>query len=199
MNPALRLIGKLNHSDSGSSEGQFYDGEFTEAVFGTALRPVVHDRFNALLKLTYFYNVPTVEQVALHDTPVEFIQRSRIASLDLSYDIGTRWSVGAKYASRTGELSLDRATRVFFDNGATLIVLRADWEFKEGWEALIETRRLDVVDLGEQRSGALLVVSRSLGSHVKLGIGYNFTDFSDDLTDLDFDHRGAFLSLTGAL
>ena len=56
---------------------------------------------------------------------------------------------------------------------------------------------LQCVRLG--RRGALLVVSRSLGSHVKLGIGYNFTDFSDDLTDLDFDHRGAFLSLTGAL
>ena len=27
----------------------------------------------------------------------------------------------------------------------------------------------------------------------------NFTDFSDDLTDLSFDHRGTFLSFTGAL
>jgi flagellar motor protein MotB len=199
LNPALRVIGKINHSDSESSEGQFYDGEFTEAVLGTAFRPVAHDRFNALLKLTYFYNVPTVEQVALHDTAVEFVQRSRIASVDMSYDIGTRWSVGAKYATRVGEVSLDRVSQVFFDNGAALVVLRADWEFKEGWEALIETRRLSMTDLGEQRSGALVVVSRSLGSHIKLGLGYNFTDFSDDLTNLSFDHRGTFLSLTGAL
>jgi hypothetical protein len=34
---------------------------------------------------------------------------------------------------------------------------------------------------------------------VKVGVGYNFTDFSDDLTDLSFDHRGAFLNVTGAL
>jgi hypothetical protein len=34
---------------------------------------------------------------------------------------------------------------------------------------------------------------------VKLGVGYNFTDFSDDLTDLNFDDRGAFLNVTGAL
>jgi len=199
INPAFRLLGKFNFSESESTEGQFYDGEFTEAVIGAAYRPVRNDRFNALLKYTFFYNLPTVEQVALHDTSVEFIQRSRITSVDVSYDIGTRWSVGAKYASRTGEVSLDRINRTFFQNGATLIVLRTDWEFKENWEALIETRTLNMPDLGERRRGALVVVSRSLGSQIKLGIGYNFTNFSDDLTDLNFDHQGAFLSLTGAM
>jgi hypothetical protein len=54
-------------------------------------------------------------------------------------------------------------------------------------------------DIGDRRSGALIVVSRYIGRHIKVGIGYNFTDFSDDLTDLDFDHKGAFLNFTGAL
>ena len=80
-----------------------------------------------------------------------------------------------------------------------LVILRADWDYREGWDAVIETRMLDMVDLGEKRSGALVVVSRQLGDHVKLGIGYNFTNFSDDLTDLSFDHQGGFLSLTGAM
>ena len=26
---------------------------------------------------------------------------------------------------------------------------------------------------------------------------YNFTDFSDDLTDLSYDHQGAFVNLIG--
>ena len=54
-------------------------------------------------------------------------------------------------------------------------------------------------DLSDKRSGALVVVSRYLNPHFKIGVGYNFTDFSDDLTDLSFDHRGTFLSLTGAM
>jgi hypothetical protein len=29
---------------------------------------------------------------------------------------------------------------------------------------------------------------------VKVGAGYNFTDFSDDLTDLRYDHRGVFVN-----
>ena len=64
---------------------------------------------------------------------------------------------------------------------------------------MVETRLLDMSDIGDKRSGALVVVSRYLGRHVKFGVGYNFTDFSDDLTDLSFDHHGTFITLTGAM
>jgi len=37
------------------------------------------------------------------------------------------------------------------------------------------------------------------GDNLKIGLGYNFTDFSDDLTDLNYDHRGVFLNLTGSM
>jgi predicted porin len=199
LSPAFRLLGKLNHSESESTQGQFYAGEYTEAVFGSAYRPVTNDKLNVIAKYTYFYNLPTTEQITLRNTAAEFVQRSHIASVDVSYDIRPKWSIGAKYAHRVSEASLDRENPQFFDNGARLMILRADWEFRKDWEALLETRVLDMTDIGDQRSGALLVVSRYLGDHVKLGLGYNFTSFSDDLTDLNFDHNGAFLTMTGAL
>jgi hypothetical protein len=77
--------------------------------------------------------------------------------------------------------------------------LRTDFRFKEDWEGLVEARVLKMPDLSDQRAGTLVVVSRYLNPHFKVGVGYNFTDFSDDLTDLSFDHRGVFLNLTGAL
>ncbi|MGD8808909.1 MAG: OmpA family protein, partial [Gammaproteobacteria bacterium] len=129
LTPAFRLLGKLNHSESESSQGQFYAGEYTEAVFGTAYRPVYNDRLNLMAKYTYFYNLPTTEQVTLQNTAAEFIQKSRIASVDVSYDIKPRWTVGGKYAYRISEASLDRENPQFFDNGAQLMILRADWEF----------------------------------------------------------------------
>ena len=199
LTPAFRLLGKLNHSESDSTEGSFYAGEYTEAVIGTGYRPVTNDRLNLMAKYTYFYNLPTSEQVTLRNTAAEYVQKSRIASVDISYDIRERWSIGGKYAYRVSQASLDRENPQFFDNGAQLMILRADWEFREGWEALIETRVLDMTDIGDRRSGALLVVSRYMGPHVKLGVGYNFTNFSDDLTDLQYDHRGVFLTMTGAL
>ena len=102
-------------------------GGFTEAVVGFAYRPVEHDRLNALVKYTYFHNVPTTDQVILEDTPVEFIQRSHIGSLDLSYDLTRTLTIGGKYAYRRGEVSLDRESRQFFDNDAHLYILRGDW------------------------------------------------------------------------
>ena len=96
-------------------------------------------------------------------------------------------------------MSLDREDPTFFDNNANLYVLRGDYRFLENWEVLVEARLLDMPDLNEQRSGALAAVSRYLGDHLKLGLGYNFTDFSDDLTDLSFDNKGVFLNVTGTL
>ena len=197
--PGARLLGKLNHSNSKSSLGTFYDGGFTEAVLGFAYRPVRHDRMNALVKYTYFYNVPTTDQITLQNIAAEFIQKSHIAAVDITYDLTPAVSIGGKYAYRLGQVSLDRESPQFFDNGARLIVLRVDWRFRENWEGLIEARVLDMPDLSERRSGALVTVSRYLGDHLKVGVGYNFTDFSDDLTDLSFTHQGVFLNLTGAL
>ena len=196
---AGRLLGKLNHSDSESSLGTFYDGGFTEAVVGYAFRPVYDDRLNVIAKYTYFYNMPASEQVGLQNVAIEFIQKSHIAAVDVTYDITPNLTVGGKYAYRLGQVSLDRENPEYFDNTASLIVLRGDYRFRENWEVLLETRLLDMPDLNEQRLGALTSVSRYFGDHVKVGVGYNFTDFSDDLRDLDFDHKGFFLNVTGTL
>jgi hypothetical protein len=199
INDSGRLLGKLNHSDSESSQGTFFDGGFTEAVLGYAYRPVYNDRLNALVKYTYFYNMPTTDQVTLQNVAAEFIQKSHIASVDVTYDITQNFSLGGKYAYRTSQVSLDRDNPVFFDNNANLYVIRGDYRFMKNYEVLVEGRMLDMPDLGERKTGALAAVSRYVGDHLKVGIGYNFTDFSDDLTDLDFDHSGFFLNITGTM
>ena len=199
VNPGARLLGKLNHSISESSLGTFYDGGFTEAVLGYAYRPIHHDRLNALVKYTYFYNVPTTDQITLQNIAAEFIQKSHIFAADITYDLSPRFTIGGKYAHRLGLVSLDRENPEFFANNADLYVIRGDYRFRENWEFLLEGRLLSMPDLDERRSGALATVSRYLGDHLKIGLGYNFTDFSENLTDLSFDHHGVFLNLTGSM
>lgn len=199
LTPDWRVIGKLNHSVSDSSLGEFYGGGYTEAVVGYAYRPVRHDRVNALAKYTYFYNVPTTDQVALQNTAVEFIQKSHVAAVDLTYDVTADWSIGGKYAYRLGQVSLDREQPQFFDNTARLAVLRVDWRFHPGWESLVEGRMLDLPDVGQRRGGAVTAIYRYVGKHLKVGGGYNFTDFSDDLTDLSYHHRGFFVNVIGTM
>jgi flagellar motor protein MotB len=199
LSPDWRLIGKLDHAVSNSSQGEFFDGGYTEAVLGYAYRPVRNDRFNALAKYTYFYNVPTTDQVTGQGVPAEFIQKSHVAALDLSYDLTERWTLGGKYAYRLGQASLERVNPQFFENSAHLVLVRADWRFLEGWEGMIEARALELPDLDERRGGALLAVYRYVGRHFKVGAGYNFTDFSEDLTDLSYEHQGVFLNAIGAM
>jgi flagellar motor protein MotB len=199
MSDDWRLVGKLNYAHSDSSLGQFFDGGYTEAVVGYAYRPVAHDRLHALAKYTYFYNVPTTDQVTLENTPVQFVQKSHIASVDVTYDLTENWSIGGKYAYRLGKVSLDREDPKFFDNDAHLYVLRTDLRVREHWEGLVEARMLHLPDLDERRVGALVGIYRYLGEHFKVGVGYNFTDFSDDLTNLDYDHQGVFINLIGTL
>ena len=199
LSPDWRLIGKLDHAVSNSSQGEFFDGGYTEAVLGYAYRPVRNDRFNALAKYTYFYNVPTTDQVTGQGVPAEFIQKSHVAALDLSYDLTERWTLGGKYAYRLGQASLQRVDPQFFENSAHLVLVRADWRFLEGWEGMIEARALELPDLDERRGGALLAVYRYVGRHFKVGAGYNFTDFSEDLTDLSYEHQGVFLNAIGAM
>ena len=119
--------------------------------------------------------------------------------MDITYDLTRNFTIGGKYAYRLSQVSLDRENPEFFDNNASLYVLRGDYRLFDNWEVLVEGRMLDMADINEVRSGALAMLSRYLGKHMKIGLGYNFTDFSDDLTDLSYDHSGAFLSVTGAL
>jgi hypothetical protein len=198
LTPDWRMLGKVDHSLSNSSLGEFYAGGYTEAVVGYAYRPVRHDRLTALAKYTYFYNVPASDQVIMQNTLVEYIQKSHIAALDLNYDLTANWAIGGKYAYRLGEASLDRVQLNFFDNTAQLGVLRLDRRFRKNWDGMAEVRMLQMPNIRQRNQGALTAIYRHIGNNLKAGVGYNFTRFSDDLTDLRYNHRGVFFNLVGA-
>ena len=195
LTPDWRVIGKLDHSVSDSSFGAFYAGGYTEAVVGYGYRPVRNDRLNVLAKYTYFYNVPTTDQVGFQNTAAEFLQKSHIAALDVTYDLTANWSIGSKYAYRLGQESLDRVHPNFFSNPARLAVLRVDRRFLRYWEGLAEVRMLALPDLNQRRRGALAAIYHRIGKNLKAGVGYNFTDFSDDLNDLKYNHKGIFFNI----
>ncbi len=204
MSPDWRIIGKINHSDTdissaGVNQGSFYSGQFREYILGFGYRPVESDRWNTLIKLTHFFNVPSSGQITVQGTETEFLQKSNIFSIDTIYDLTQRWSLGGKYAYRLGQVALDKSDPEFFDSRASLYVVRADWHFVHRWDALLEYRVLDLPDAEDSKSGYLLGLYRHVGKNIKLGVGYNFTDFSDDLTDLDFNSAGMFINLVAKM
>src|SRR5260370_22889168 len=174
LTPSWRLLGKLDHSISDRWLGDFYAGGYPEAVVGYAYRPVRNDRLNALVKYTYFYNVPTTDQFGLQNTATEFLQKSHIAALDLTYDLTANWSVGGKYAYRMGEESLDRVQPNFFDNAAQLAVLRLDWRFLQQLDSLVEGRTLCVPGLNQRRRRAFAPLLQHINKNPNVGLRGKF-------------------------
>jgi len=199
LNPNWRLIGKLNYSTSESSLGEFYNGNFTEAVVGYGYRPVENDNLNILFKYTYFSNLPAKDQVTINNSAAEYIQNSQIISFDFTYDLSKNWSIGGKYAHRHGEISLDRVNPVFFESNADLYIVRADWHMTHRWDLLLEGRMLSLPEAEDTRSGSLFAFYYHLGKNVKLGMGYNYTSFSDDLTNLAYDNQGIFINFVAKM
>lgn len=198
VDPAWRLLGKLNLARSTSSQGAFYDGDFTEAVLGAAYRPVDNDRWNALFKYTYFYNLPSSGQIdSAFGSPLDYTQKSHVFNIDVIYDVRPWVSLGMKYGVRLGDLRLSKTSGDWFSSRADLVVLRADFHWIREWDAVIEARRLNAREAGDARNGFLAGLYRHVGQHAKIGVGYNFTNFSDDLTDLSYRSRGWFLNALG--
>jgi outer membrane protein OmpA-like peptidoglycan-associated protein len=195
---SVRLLGKYNFSYSDSSLGNFYDGNYTELVAGAAYRPVQHDKLNTLFKYTYFANVPSPGQFTATNVVADYSQRSHVLSVDAIYDLVSWLSIGAKYGLRIGELKMTKTDGEWFSSRADLIVVRADFHLVREWDAIVEGRRLKVYEADDERMGFLVGVYRYVTDNVKIGAGYNFTNFSDNLTDLSYRNRGWFVNLIAA-
>lgn len=189
-----RALAKFNKAESNASEGAFFDGEFTEAQIGAAYRPTYDNRLNGLVRFTYYEDLPPATQInrGASELPA---QKSNIFSIDANYKLTDWLTLGGKYGYRFGEVSLLRERDDFIDSTAQLGVIRADIHVVKKWDALIETRILDVDTAQDSQAGVLAAIYRHVGDNAKVGIGYNFTDFSDDLTDLSYDDSGLFLNM----
>lgn len=191
LNPSLRLQGKLNYSQTNDKNGNTRDAEFTEAGLGFAYRPVNHDRLNLLGRLTYLYDLQPLSQ----STNVD--EKSLIASLESSYQLNQKWEVGGKLAHKLSEVRTDRATGDWSKNDATLAAVRVRYHLNNKWDAMAQYHWMNSQESKDTQHGAMVSVDRQIGKNLKIGIGYNFTDFDDDLRSNDGTAEGWFVNLVG--
>ena len=196
-NEDWEFLGRFNFAISESDQSDFVDAEFVEGVLGAAYRPVDNDRFNALVKYTYFEDLSPAQQISSGGQQALARQKSRILSVDGIYDLTEKLSVGAKYGFRSGEVALDRTTDDYIRSDAHLGVVRLDYHVVNKWDILAEGRILSSELANDERLGALVGLYRHVGENAKIGVGYNFSEFSDDLTDFSADSEGVFLNLVG--
>jgi hypothetical protein len=195
-NDDWRFIGNVDAVFSEATSAT-RDGEYVEGSLGFAYRPTEDDRLNALFKYTYLYDLPGADQVTVNGTLNGPYQRSHILSADAIYDVSEILSVGAKYGMRYGETRERTGGAGWTDNVAHLAILRGDINVIREWDVLLEGRMLWSPTSKSTDFGALAAVYRHMGENFKVGVGYNFGRFSDDLTDLVADDHGVFVNAIG--
>jgi hypothetical protein len=193
LNESWRVSAKFNYANTKDKLNAAAGAKYVEGGLGFAWRPFGEARYALLGRYTYLYDLATLGQVG----GAQYDQRSQVVSLEGVYKHDHQWEFAAKAARREGEARFGRGTGAWFDSATTYLGAQARYELPWQWHALAEYRTLFVKD-GGTRQGWLVGVDRDIGKHLRVGVGYNFTDFSDDLTRFGYTYRGFFINLVGS-
>ncbi len=186
-----RLVFSADLARSETAQSTLVDGNYADVVLGYAFRPIDNDKLNVLARYRYLYDLYGLRD-ATDDSGIR--QRSHVVSVDATYDLNQQWTLGGKIGYRSSQ-TLDADGNLDAANDAWLAAASARWHLVKDWDALIEVRQLNLLDAGTTETSALGAVYKNLGQNLKVGVGYNFGTFSDDLTDLTLDDQGAFLNI----
>ncbi len=197
VNPNWTALARFNIAKANNDGTSIRAAEFTDALVGFAYRPINNERLNALVRFNYFEDLGPAGQITGSGQTQSPKQTSKIASIDMNYDLSEKLTIGGKYGYRMGKVSLGRDSDIFVSSSAHLAVIRADYHVTKKWDLLAEGRALWVTAANDKRYGALGAIYRHLGNNVKVGVGYSLSDFSDDLTDQSYTSHGPFLNILG--
>ena len=178
-----------------------------DTSLGLAWRPT-QGRLNLLAKAQYLYDLAPTGQINVLSSQVD--QESTVYSAEATYELNPNWELAGKLAHRNTATRLVRGTGPWFSNNADYAAAQVRWHFGDkgvdeqgrvkdlwhGWSAMAEYRTLNVERDG-RKQGALVSLDKDLGKNLRLGVGYNFTDFSSDLTQLQYKSDGWFVNLVG--
>ena len=187
-----RWLGQLNISWTDDEQNGGRDARFAEFELGHAIRPAKTDRLNVLAKYSYLYDLPSEGQATARPD-----ERSHLLAVDALYDLSSKWELGGKFALRKGERRAMRDAGAWREFGQRLFAARARYHLTNEWDGLVEYRWLSDITGNNSRHGALLGAYYHVGENMKIGAGFNFTDFKDELRFDDYRSGGWYVDLLG--
>jgi hypothetical protein len=199
INQDLSYLAKLDYGISRFEDPSDTPAEFMEFNNGFAYRPVYCDKLNFLTRYTYTHNLGNDLQYYYSDATNTFNpdETAHIAALDLAYDVhryfGIVEKLGYKLATLTTSLADQAVLHTF------LYAHRFNFHVTRKWDVALEYRIMFQSDAAQNLStGPLFEVDREFYDYVRLGAGYNFTHFDDDLRkSANYDAHGPFVRVTG--
>lgn len=187
-----RVVFRFSAADSDSDESSILNGTLVDAELGYAYRPIWDERLNVLARYRYLRDLFGQEIDGVDSDRIR--QESHVFSVEASYDLNRAWTLGTSIGGRFTESSAGLG-QPFTSNDAWLGVVNVRYHLVHAWDLLAEVRHFELTDAEVAETSVLLGAYRHIGNNVKIGAGYNFGTFSDDLTDLTRDDQGAFINL----
>ena len=191
--PDVTLVLRGFYSQTDDETTQVTIARATEMSFGVAYRPVEFNLVHALGRYTYLDELRPLG-LDSDDSEREESHVFTIAPI-LNLD---EWGfqLVEKLAYRRSELHV--AGLPVATNNIVLWINRINYHLTGRLDASGEYRILTQSLADDRRSGFLLEASYLIEEHVRVGLGYNFTDFTDnELGDFSRDESGVFFRVTG--
>lgn len=180
------LFAKFNYGDTRSRTLDRLEARFVEAGAGIAYRPVSFDRLNLLAKYTRLDD--------LRPDPLGMSLRTmvNVVSVEAVFDITRRiqWveKVAVKMRREADPLRPNPVSRTL------LSIHRINYHVTSLWDIGLEYRILKQLLAEDQLEGFLVEVNREIAEHLRFGIGYNFSRFSDnDFSENNYNAKGWFV------
>ena len=194
INDAWSALCKLDTSVSQPRDGGADIASYALGTLGLALRPWDDDRVNLMAKLSYLEDLGPAGQAF---TIASVDQRAWVASGDVNLELGRYLELGERGAWKWGEVDSARGADDWTAEQTVLWINRLNVHLVFKLDALGEYRVLwnDLSQSSEQ--GFLAGFSYHVQKYVELGAGYNFTDFNDNLTVLNYTSRGPYINVAG--
>ncbi len=191
--PDLTLLARINYGHTLDLDFDATEAELIEGSLGLSYRPLAFNDLIVLLKYTKRFEQLPVD-VAL-ELPVreesDVVALIPIIELPLNLQLVEKLAF-KRYATRFEDLPTQVGRTLLWINRLNLHVTRT-------WDAGLEYRYLATTLAQNTRKGALAEINYIIKSKVRVGVGYNFTRFSDDeFARLDEDHGGPFFRVIGA-
>lgn len=187
-----RVVASLDAIETRANNANIAKGTYVDGTIGYAFRPIDNDKLNMLLRYRFVYDMYGQTVDGQDNSGPR--QKSHVFSIDADYDLNKNWTIGGKLGYRLAETSPDSQS-AFSQNNAGLAIINARYHAVRDWDLLIENRVLWQEQTKSKQTSTLAAAYKHLGNNVKLGVGYNFGTFSDDLNDLVNDDDGVFVNL----
>ena len=144
---------------------------------------------------TYLHDLPAADQIAIDGTQAGSVQKNHVFSIDKLYDLVPKLSLGAKYAFRKSQVAARSQPQKFTPSSAHLAIIRADWHVIQAGNITAECRKLRGVNAKTTEIDSLMAVYPHLGNTLKLGVGFQNGNVSDDITDITHVGQGIFRNI----